>query len=54
MENGADPNLTDAAGETALHQASYMGELEVVKCLIANGADQNLRNNKGENALNRA
>ena len=33
MANGADPNLTNDDGETALHKASAGGRLEVVKFL---------------------
>ena len=54
MANGADLNLTNDDGETALHRASYEGKLEVVKHLMANGADQKLTNKEGENALHRA
>ena len=42
---GADPNFKDEKGETALHQASKNGRLEVVKHLIAKGTDPNLKNN---------
>ena len=38
-----DTNLKNEKGETALHRASGMGHLEVVKHLVANGVDQNSR-----------
>ena len=54
IDNGADPNLKNKEGETALHGASLYGYLEVVKHLMANSADQKLTNKKGETALHKA
>ena len=52
--NRADPNLKNEKEETALHRASYWGELEVVKHLIANGADPKLKDNNGKTAYDHA
>ena len=38
-------------GSTALHAASYMGELEVVQLLLAEGADATSRNTAGKRPL---
>jgi ankyrin repeat protein len=38
LEHGADPNLTDIFGDTALHQAK---SAEAVRLLVAHGADPN-------------
>ena len=48
------PNIKDENGDTALHRASSMGELEDVKRLIADEANPNLKNKKGETTLHKA
>ena len=40
-ENGADVNMNDDDGMTALSAASEAGETEVVRELLKNGADVN-------------
>merc|ERR1712008_440795 len=52
--NRAGPNLKNEKGETALHRASYRGQLEIVKHLMANGADQKLKDNNGKTAYDHA
>jgi ankyrin repeat protein len=47
LDNGADPNLQDNNGDTALHFAARTGKLEAIPLLIGHGADQNLQNNEG-------
>lgn len=39
LEHGADPNIKDRRGFTALDYASYKYSLEVVKLLVQHGAD---------------
>ena len=39
MERGANPNLRNAKGVTALFPAAYKGEIEVIKELLKHGAD---------------
>ena len=51
---GADPNFKDEKGETALHQASNNGRLEVIKHLIAKGADPKLKDHNGKTACDLA
>ena len=38
LDSGADPNVTDRAGNTPLHVAAQTGSLEVVKKLLSKGA----------------
>ncbi|MBC8135655.1 MAG: ankyrin repeat domain-containing protein [Fibrella sp.] len=52
LQNGADPNATEARGLTALLIASGTGDADLVRVLLAGGADPNLRTKDGESALN--
>ena len=49
--SGADVNIRDSYGWTALHIASYNGHLKIVQLLLCQGADISLRNNGGYTAL---
>ena len=52
LEAGADPNLKDKYGKTALIWASAAeGHTEVVKVLLEAGADPNLKDEDGITAL---
>lgn len=51
LNAGADVNLKDASGFTALIWAAAFRRREIVLKLIAAGADVNARNNRGETAL---
>jgi len=52
LRNGANPNLQDRGGETALHWASAKGFLEMVeKLLESENIDINITNIDGRNAL---
>jgi ankyrin repeat protein len=48
---GADANVQEMGGATALILASDNGNLEIVQALIAAKADLNLRQQSGETAL---
>lgn len=48
VEKGANINIQDEHGRTALHIASVNGRLEMVKLLVEKGADIKVKNNKGE------
>ena len=49
---GADPNLTNAKGMTALHDAVTRGDPNIVKVLVKFGADPTLAcSSKGQTAL---
>jgi ankyrin repeat protein len=53
IESGADPNRKDSDhyGYTPLINAASLGELEIVKILLAAGANINATNNEGMTAL---
>ncbi len=52
LERGADPNLTDEAGNTALHEAASRGvHPQLVQCLLDHGAKVDVRNVAGKTAL---
>lgn len=42
LSNGADVNYKDNEGNTALLEASFLGNLELIKLLVKNGADTNV------------
>jgi len=55
LKNGADPNATDAEGNTALHEAARRGiNPEVVRTLLARGARLKTKNRNGQTALDLA
>ena len=54
VKNGADVNLQDLKGETALMKAIYRKDSRLVKYLVKNGADVNLKDLEGETALMKA
>ena len=43
LERGADPNVPDSIGRTALHAAVETGKADLVKALLERGADPNAR-----------
>ena len=47
LENGANPNVWDKNGRTALYAASSHGSLEVVRLLLKYGAEVGPENDKG-------
>jgi serine/threonine-protein phosphatase 6 regulatory ankyrin repeat subunit B len=51
LDAGADPNLQDSFGRSALH---YAQDSEVIELLIENGANIDLRDSEGQTALHRA
>ena len=54
LEHGADINLTNKLGDTALIVASRKGDAELVSCLLEHGADILHANRRRENALQAA
>ena len=54
LEAGADPNIKNEDGETALIIASSLGHYEIVKLLLEAGVDINIQNSYGNTALIRA
>ena len=48
---GADPNLQQAGGFTALHSAAKHGDLAMTESLLGNGADPNIKTADGKTAF---
>ncbi|TCJ03570.1 ankyrin repeat domain-containing protein [Cytobacillus praedii] len=51
LENGADINVTDNRGRTAVMAATYNNQVEMVRNLIEKGADINIRDKNLNNVL---
>ncbi|MDF2814876.1 MAG: ankyrin [Paenibacillus sp.] len=51
IAEGADINVQDAQGRTAIMAATYGNKLEVVRVLLAAGADLNVQDNRLDNPL---
>ena len=49
--HGADPNIRDKGGRTALANASNLCQYWNIKALLAYGADPLIRDNRGRTAL---
>jgi ankyrin repeat protein len=45
LKSGADPNITDDIGETALHIACRYGNLKLVKVFLIDGASPSFQSN---------
>jgi ankyrin repeat protein len=54
LEQGADPNARDDAGETALMRGALFGDIEVMRMLVAQGAKASARGQDGGSPLLRA
>jgi len=48
LKNGADVNVTNKRGETALHYAIRFNRTDLVSILLQSGADVNIRNVQGQ------
>ena len=51
IKAGADLNIQNNEGSSALHSAAFLCRTEIVKALLDNGADKSLKNNYGSTAL---
>jgi hypothetical protein len=51
IDGGADLEVTNNEGATALHIAAFLCREDIVKALLAKGADRTARNNEGATAL---
>src|SRR5260370_718676 len=54
LEQGADPNARDDAGETALMRGTLYADVEVMRVLVAHGAKASARGQDGGSPLLRA
>ena len=54
LESGADPNATNAYGDTPLHMAATTESVEGLRMLLAAGADPDARNQIGARPLHAA
>ena len=54
LENGANPNLKDSGGSTALHSAVFYRKPKICALLLEYGADVNAKNENGTTPLDRA
>ena len=51
LAQGANPNIQEASGLSALHWAVSHGNIATVKALLAGGANLSLTNSQGQSAL---
>lgn len=54
LEYGADTNIQNMHGETALYKSVYHYKIDFVQLLLEYGADPTIINNNGDNCLNLA
>ncbi|MCA9795600.1 MAG: ankyrin repeat domain-containing protein, partial [Candidatus Eremiobacteraeota bacterium] len=54
IDKGADVKAQDKRGFTALHHAAGMGDVELVKLLLAKGASKEVSNEDGKTPLDMA
>ena len=54
LDRGADINLHEKFGNTALHWAAADINIKIVELLLNNGADKKAKNDKGERPFNYA
>lgn len=48
LKGGANPNVPGGQGnETPLHDAVFIGKINMVRLLLSHGADLNARNSRG-------
>jgi len=51
LDVGADPNVREQAGYTALHAAAQNGDMDLIRALLFGGADLNLKSDDGKTAM---
>ena len=50
LNEGADPNIQDNEGYSALMWAVHWGNKDAIELLVEHGADMSLKNDEGESA----
>ncbi|MDR0409740.1 MAG: ankyrin repeat domain-containing protein [Spirochaetaceae bacterium] len=51
LDNRADPNIKNTAGDTPLHETARIGDLEIMNALIEHGANVNIQDGQGNTAM---
>ncbi|MDR2658717.1 MAG: ankyrin repeat domain-containing protein [Spirochaetaceae bacterium] len=51
LDNRADPNIKNTAGDTPLHETARIGDLEIMNTLIEHGANVNIQDGQGNTAM---
>lgn len=51
LDLGADPNVREQAGYTALHAAAQNGDVDMIRTLLIGGADLTLKSDDGKTAM---
>jgi ankyrin repeat protein len=51
LDNHADPNIKNTAGDTPLHETARIGDLEIMNALIEHGANVNIQDGQGNTAM---
>lgn len=54
LENGADPLDRQAKGFAPIHEAAFLGRVDLIELLLAHGAELNSRSDDGRTALSEA
>ncbi len=48
LEEGVDPNVRNASGETPLHRAAFYADADIMEILLKHGADPNAKDTAGK------
>ena len=51
LKHGADANVREQSGYTALHAAAQNGDVDTIRALLLGGADLTLKSDDGKTAL---
>ncbi len=54
IKQGCEVNSQDAKGDTALHYACYMENVDLIRALLTHGADPNAKNHDGISSVDSA
>ena len=51
LDHMADPNIKNTTGDTGLHEAARIGDVEVIRALLDRGANVNIQDGQGNTAM---
>ncbi|MDR2343539.1 MAG: ankyrin repeat domain-containing protein [Spirochaetaceae bacterium] len=51
LDHMADPNIKNTTGDTALHEAARIGDIEIMRALLDHGANVNIQDGQGNTAM---